>query len=149
MEYKSRKTLPHEIPSWVPDGSEYFIAICCQTCGQNQLCLPDISAKLKNAVFYYQQQQVWWIHLLLFMPDHLHAVISFNRDPGMKKAVAQWKRYTAGSFPVKWQRGFFDHRLRKTESFLEKADYIRNNPVRAGFVKTPADWPYCWTCSER
>jgi mono/diheme cytochrome c family protein len=34
--------------------------------------------------------------------------------------------------------------LRKDESYREKADYIRANPVRAGLVTRPEDWPYFW-----
>ena len=37
---------------------------------------------------------------------------------------------------------FFEHRLRKEESFREKADYILANPVRAGLVERAEDWPY-------
>jgi uncharacterized membrane protein len=40
------------------------------------------------------------------------------------------------------QRDFFDHRLRGIESAAEKAQYIRMNPVRAGLVTNPQDWPY-------
>jgi hypothetical protein len=39
---------------------------------------------------------------------------------------------------------FFDHRLRRDESFGQKADYILHNPVRAGFVEKIEDWPYIW-----
>jgi len=45
---------------------------------------------------------------------------------------------------IGWQRDFFDHRLRKNEAYLEKAAYIRMNPVRAGLVASAEDWPYVW-----
>lgn len=38
----------------------------------------------------------------------------------------------------RWQRDFFDHRLRSIESAAEKAQYIRMNPVRAGLVNRSA-----------
>jgi mono/diheme cytochrome c family protein len=34
--------------------------------------------------------------------------------------------------------------LRKEESYQEKADYIRANPVRAGLIAASEDWPYFW-----
>jgi len=40
-----------------------------------------------------------------------------------------------------WQRGFFDHLLRSEESYSEKWNYVRNNPVRAGLVASGDDWP--------
>jgi REP-associated tyrosine transposase len=41
-----------------------------------------------------------------------------------------------------WQPGFFDHILRTAESYVEKWNYVRENPVRAGLVQTANDWPY-------
>lgn len=41
-----------------------------------------------------------------------------------------------------WQEGFFDHLLRTNESYSQKWNYVRENPVRAGLVKSAADWPY-------
>ena len=41
-----------------------------------------------------------------------------------------------------WQRGFFDHLLRSAESYGQKWNYVRENPVRARLVAKPEDWPY-------
>ena len=41
-----------------------------------------------------------------------------------------------------WDEESFDHVLRSDESWEEKREYIRNNPVRAGLVRCPED--YCW-----
>jgi len=41
-----------------------------------------------------------------------------------------------------WQRGFFDHLLRSEESYGQKWNYVRENPVRAGLAQNPEDWPY-------
>ena len=46
------------------------------------------------------------------MPDHLHGVIAFPREPGMKTTIEQWKRYLSRNHKIDWQRDFFDHRLR-------------------------------------
>jgi hypothetical protein len=44
--------------------------------------------------------------------------------------------------PKLWQPAFFDHILRSDESYGEKWNYVRENPVRAGLVKSSVDWPY-------
>ena len=51
--------------------------------------------------------------------------------------------------PRLWQPGFFDHVLRSNESYSQKWNYVRENPVRAGLVKSVEglvksveDWPY-------
>ena len=41
-----------------------------------------------------------------------------------------------------WQEGFFDHVLRNSESYSEKWEYVRMNPVRARLCERPEDWPY-------
>jgi len=41
-----------------------------------------------------------------------------------------------------WQRGFFDHVLRSEESYSEKWEYVRDNPIRASLCEHVADWPF-------
>ena len=84
------------------------------------------------------------MHLLLLMPDHLHAIMSFSPEVGMAKSINDWKRYTCVQGRIDWQRDFFDHRLRKDESYIEKAHYIRMNPVRVGLCQAHEKWPYVW-----
>jgi len=47
-----------------------------------------------------------------------------------------------GMSPSDWQPGFFDHVLRSDESYAEKWNYVRDNPVRAGLVGSAGHWPY-------
>ena len=41
-----------------------------------------------------------------------------------------------------WQEEFFDHVLRSAESYGEKWNYVRNNPVRAGLVANADNWSW-------
>ena len=38
--------------------------------------------------------------------------------------------------------GFFDHVLRNNESYSQKREYVRENPVRAELVVRADEWPY-------
>jgi REP element-mobilizing transposase RayT len=49
-----------------------------------------------------------------------------------------------GSSGPLWQEESFDHVLRNDESFLEKREYIRQNPVRARLVISPEDYRWLW-----
>ena len=40
------------------------------------------------------------------------------------------------------QEEFFDHVLRSSESYSQKWDYVKENPVRAGLVKSSDEWPW-------
>ena len=78
----------------------------------------------------------------MLMPDHVHLLVSFPREKPMRIVVSKWKEWTAKSLRIEWQRDFFEHRLRRDESYREKADYVLNNPVRAGLVADWENWPY-------
>jgi len=41
-----------------------------------------------------------------------------------------------------WQEEFFDHVLRSSESYTQKWDYVKENPLRAGLVANAGDWPW-------
>ena len=44
--------------------------------------------------------------------------------------------------PWRWQKGFHDHKFRTPESESRKWEYACLNPVRAGLVKRPEEWPF-------
>ncbi len=146
MEIPRRKTLPHEIPSWVdPQKEIYFISINCKERFRNQLALPDVSERLFETVRHRQEHFLWWPYLFLLMPDHLHALLSFPPSgKPLKLVVSKWKEWTAKELGIVWQRDFFEHRLRHDESRPEKADYILQNPVRRKLVARPEDWPFIY-----
>ena len=84
--------------------------------------------------------------MVLLMPDHLHALISYSweKAQGMNRVIADWKRYAATQFGICWQRDYFDHRIRSQQDHQSTWSYIRENPVRAGLVKTYDQWPHVW-----
>jgi REP element-mobilizing transposase RayT len=97
----------------------------------------------------------------VIMPDHIHLFVCGPEDfelgrwmGGLKqhlqKAIIgrEAKELRAASptgrrlqTPI-WQRGFFDHVLRNDESYGQKWNDVRDNPVRAAFVGNADDWPY-------
>jgi len=139
-----RKRLPHEVPLWVDPAKEcYFITISCRQRGRNQLALPDVAKALFEIVQYRNDIGVWYVHVVMLMPDHLHMLVSFPQTgKRIKTIVSKWKEWTAKTIEISWHRDFFEHRLRQDESFREKANYVLANPVRAGLVAKAEDWPY-------
>jgi putative transposase len=59
----------------------------------------------------------------------------------INKCIRDWKHWTAHRYGIRWQRDFFEHRLRNDEYFEEKVDYVLQNPVRAGLATDWRDWP--------
>ncbi len=91
----------------------------------------------------------------VIMPDHVHLFVRGDRRftlsswiGGLKRAIlaALLKEAQPARLPLQerslWQPGFFDHILRSDESYAEKWNYVRDNPVRAGLVKTADEWQY-------
>ena len=144
MGLPERKQLPHEVPLWVPDGAVYFLTICAAKRGDVGFTKPETAAALIKATKHYQEINRWHVPLFLVMPDHVHGVFCMPSHHEMKKTVSSWKSFTAKHTGIRWQRDFFEHRLRSGESFDAKALYIRMNPVRAGLCAKPEEWPYVW-----
>jgi putative transposase len=141
-----RKTLPHEIPSWVDPQKEInFVTINCKLRFVNQLALPDVSVQLFETVRHRQEKMLWWPYLVLLMPDHLHALLSFPpSSKPLQLVIGKWKEWTAKELGIVWQRDFFEHRLRRDESRRDKADYILQNPVRGNLVARPEEWSFVY-----
>ena len=85
----------------------------------------------------------------VIMPDHIHLFLRINphryelgKTIGfIKQSLSKPLRDTGIAQPH-WQPGFFDHILRSANSYSEKWDYVRNNPVRAGLVKCADDYKF-------
>ena len=82
------------------------------------------------------------------MPDHIHLFVRGGLDftlgrwvGTLKQALAKLRTLWRPKTQI-WQEGFFDHVLRSNESYAQKWDYVRENPVRAALVNRSEDWPY-------
>jgi putative transposase len=93
----------------------------------------------------------------VLMPDHAHIFVRIGHpmtlrrwESGLKQCIGKTltsighkpAKIPGSKFTSFWQPGFFDHLLRHDESYAEKWDYVWQNPVRAGLVNSPGDWPY-------
>jgi len=81
----------------------------------------------------------------VIMPDHVHLFVRGSLDFSLRQWVRILKRALSSAIPVAephWQQGFFDHLIRHCESYAEKWEYVRQNPVRAGLVQHEDEWPW-------
>lgn len=90
-----------------------------------------------------------WIGSYVLMPDHLHLFVALDdreltlvaMDEVFENTLSKVLRAQDVAAPH-WQKGFFDHVLRSGESYSQKWNYVRANPVRAGLVENAEAWPY-------
>ena len=94
----------------------------------------------------WRHARAWLVGNYMLMPDHLHLVCT----PGEQDTeIENWIRYWKREFRLRhanagwrFQSRGWHHRLRAHESYSEKWDYMMENPVRKGLVKTPDEWPF-------
>ena len=62
--------------------------------------------------------------------------------PALPHVICHWKHYLAEHYGLRFQRDFWDTRLRDDAHFAESFRYICNNPVRKGLCAKAIDWPH-------
>jgi putative transposase len=138
-----RRPLPHDTPLWVDASRSVFFITCC---AEDRAAMPfsrtETARGLLDSILHRISTQEWWVHAATIMPDHAHLVLSFPGEVVVVKGLRNWRHWTARTFGFRWQRDFFEHRLRSDESLEEKIDYVLQNPVRAGLVREWSAWPF-------
>ena len=86
----------------------------------------------------------------VLMPNHIHLILKPNGD--LPAEVAAIKTNTArkanrvlnrrGAF---WAQNYFDRRIRDRNAEQRIANYIEQNPVKAGLCAEPEAWPFSST----
>lgn len=118
----------------------FFLTVCTEKRADAPL-LPLADGILAAARAFHERGN-WFLRLILIMPDHVHLLASFPKTAVMSATFGNWKRFLSRHDGIRWQRIFFDHRIRNAAELSEKWDYIRMNPVRKGLVSSPDDWPH-------
>lgn len=89
----------------------------------------------------------------VLMPDHVHLLwLGLDDATSDQRLASEFLRKELGAAiaPHHWQKQAHDHVLRDTEreagAFQIIADYIRENPVRAGICSAASDYAYTGCC---
>jgi REP element-mobilizing transposase RayT len=92
---------------------------------------------------------------LVVMPDHVHLALVPTCGSQGPVPMAETMQAIKGASAHRinnvlnrrgrvWQEESFDRALRKEEHVREKLFYMLENPVRAGLVRNPLDYPWIW-----
>ena len=146
--YEYRRRLPHYQKADQP------LFVTFRKLAKDQFCASARDAVLQHCV--YEHGKKIRLHAAVVMPDHVHLLLTPRCDdhgwpyslPVVMKALKgtsarSVNKLLGASGPV-WQEESFDHVLRSDESFAEKLEYIRQNPVRKGLVQNPSEYRWLW-----
>jgi putative transposase len=145
--YEYRRRLPH----YQSDYKALFVTF-------NTYCrwtLPESARAIVFEACLYANQKRFILHGLVVMPDHVHLVLTPFADEngtfslaeimqGIKGASAHRINQLLGRRGYVWQQESFDGVLRREESIGDKVDHMLGNPVRAGLVNLPWEYPWLW-----
>lgn len=132
--------------SGVLETSDGRTILFCTVCTKDRVAwLTDESVARALSGLWRGEARDWIVGKWLLMPDHAHffCTPSLEGRHSVERWTEFWKdRLTRSLLPGRgrWQRGLFHHRIRSEEQYLEKWEYVRQNPVRAGLVTQPEEW---------
>jgi putative transposase len=121
------------------DTSPLYFVTCCTHGRRSCLARKEIHTAL--LFFAERAERDFGISVgrYVIMPDHVHLFVRGGADFVLGRWVGMLKQSLgkASSLSRKntqiWQEGFFDHVRRSNESYAQKWEYVRENPVRAGW----------------
>lgn len=126
----------------------YFVTICAAESEK-----PFLKKKIANAITesidFLRSKKNVLVFAYCLMPDHLHLLMSLpEKSESLSKIMKDFKSYTTKIYRERmnqgglWQRGFYDHIVRKREDLMQICEYILDNPVRKGLVENSNDYEY-------
>jgi REP element-mobilizing transposase RayT len=147
-----RRCLPH----WQQPGSVYFVTWRCR---QGQALAPTEREIVLKSLLHWDNNK-WTVHAAVIMPDHVHALVqpmassndSFYSLPEIIHSVKSYSAHAINKFRTTkgslWQDERFDRIVRDEAEFLEKYQYLLNNPVKEGIVASPEDYTWLYVKNE-
>lgn len=119
-----------------------------QGAGECWLRRSDIAQTVVDTVRHFDGER-YRLHEWVVMPNHVHVLVEFSQGFTMSTVVESWKKFSArkvnavlGREGAFWFREYHDRFIRDEEHLYRAADYVRNNPVKAGLCSSAADWPF-------
>ena len=147
------------------EGHSVFITVV--THRRNPILIDNIdllrdSFSLSKSLYRYR------IDAIVILPDHFHMIITpeYSKDyPHIVRTIKQhfskqcppryykhlnqsFSRWKEGYRPV-WQKKYYEHTIRNENDLHSAMNYIRNNPVKHGYVEQPEQWAYLFSTQHK
>jgi putative transposase len=129
--------------------SERWFFVTCRVLPRRRILSESEFATLAQVIGARRAEPKFLLTAWVFLPDHWHAIF-YARHPltistvmeslqgGATKRINRLREEQGLLF----QPRFFDRALRTVKEYNDKVWYIHLNPVQAGRVTRPEDWPW-------
>jgi REP element-mobilizing transposase RayT len=153
-----RVSRPRRIDGFSYVGFErYFLTIC--TRDRREVFRDDtVVATTLCHVRRIAAEERFTVLAYCLMPDHAHFLVEGQSEGSdFCRFVKRAKQHSGAAYAVRckqplWQEGYHERVLRRETDAREVARYLLWNPVRAGLVPSPAEYPYLgsdvWSVQE-
>ena len=126
-------------------GATFFFTVNLRD-RQSRLLVERIEA-LRGAFARAKVLRPFRIDAVVVLPEHLHAIWTLPSDDGdfsmrwmlVKREFTLRLGLTAGQV---WQPRYWEHQIRDEDDLLRHIDCVHFNPVKHGWARRAADWPY-------
>ena len=147
---KEFRIYKRNLPHWELPGSVYFITF-------NTAKRSSLSNTAKDVVFSsfkFHADKKYKLDACVIMDTHVHCILQpIEKSDGSLYSIAQImhsiKSYSANRIQKKlkiqgsiWQDENYDRIIRDEKEYLEKMNYIVNNPLKAMIVEKPEDYKW-------
>lgn len=143
------RTLPH----WQQPGSVYFLTWRCK---DGEILSPEERTIALDSLHYWNGPK-WTLYAAVIMSDHVHALVQPLPLPqgdgvyDLAEIIHSVKSFSAhqinrrrGSRGSLWQDERYDRIMRDDAEFLEKWQYIMNNPIKQELAQRWEDYPWLY-----
>lgn len=116
--------------------------------GACHLSDPRIASIVEEALLFSDGKK-YRLLAWVVMPNHVHLLAEILQDHRLPDIIQRWKSFSARKANVLlkrrgqfWQPDYFDRYIRNDAHLSRATLYIHENPVKAGLVANPEDWPF-------
>jgi REP element-mobilizing transposase RayT len=135
---------------WSATGFAYFLTFCTQN-RQAGLVTPELLAAFAQERTAMEADLAWLVRAWIIMPDHVHILCELGTRLSLGRTVARFKGKSAPCLHaanLRWQPGYFEHRLRDPDEIRPTLHYLLMNPVRAQLARHGDLWPGFHCCAD-
>ncbi|HUT23768.1 MAG TPA: transposase [Sumerlaeia bacterium] len=129
------------------DPSCFFVTKSLQP--RRKAISSDTARIISAAWTFYAEKGNVYLAAFVVMLDHWHVLFAPALDTTLAAQMQRAGRWigrqtkeAVGRRGCRWQDGYHDTRIRSSKQFLFVRNYIETNPIKAGLVESPEDWPW-------